>query len=301
MIPNIIHFVFGLDKNFGGKPFSFIHFLAVYSAWKVNRPDKILFHYHYEPDTVWWKQAREYVQLNQIDVPDEVFGNPISHFAHKADVVRLRQLMEHGGVYLDLDVFCLNPFAPLFDHEMVMGRQAGTGLCNAVLLADGRSQFLAKWYDRYRDFNKELWSQHSVMLPFELWRKYPDQIHVEGPYSFFYPVFNEPAGAYLWAQRVSPRHRTLWMCRRLMDYFRQPANFRSPLRCIAHTLKPAAWHERMLSRAYCVHLWEQLWWDKYLKDFSPRRILEGSSGFARVCRAVIGEEELARVARIYND
>jgi hypothetical protein len=301
MIPNTIHFVFGLDKNFGGKPFSFLHFSAVYSAWKVNRPDKILFHYHYEPDTVWWREAKRYVQPNRVEIPDEVFGNPISHFAHKADVIRLRQLMEHGGIYMDLDVVSLNSFGSLRDHEMVMGQQAGTGLCNAVILAAAGSRFLKMWYESYKAFNKDEWSRHSVMLPFELWRDHPDCIHVEGPYSFFYPVFNEPAGAYLWAQKVSPKHRVGWMCRRMLGRFREPANFHSPLRCIGHTLRTTAWHERMLSRSYCVHLWEQLWWDKYLKDFSPSRILEGASSFARVFRNMMGEAELVRVARIWNE
>jgi hypothetical protein len=63
---------------------------------------------------------------------------------------------------------------------------------------------------------------------------------------------------------------------------------------------PAAWHERTLSRAYCVHFWEKLWWDEYIKDFSPAHILKGSSSFARVCRTVIGEEELEKAARIYD-
>jgi hypothetical protein len=300
MIPNIIHFVFGLDKDFGGKPFSFLHYLAVYSAWKVNRPDKILFHYHYEPDTVWWKEAKPYVQLNKVDVPEEVFGNPISHFAHKADIIRLRQLMEHGGVYLDLDVLCLNPFSPLLSHRMVMAPQAGRGLCNAVLLAEAKSEFLAKWYDAYRTFDKEVWDWHSVQLPFDLWRQHPDLIHVEGPYSFFYPLHDEPASMYLWSRRVSHRYKFSWMHLRLQEHSGGPARLRSPLRYIAHTLLPMMWHERRLSRAYCVHLWESVWWDMYLRDFSPAYILKGSSGFARVCRTVIGEEELTRVARIYD-
>jgi hypothetical protein len=293
-----MHFVFGLDEKFGGKPFSFIHFLAVYSAWKVNRPDRILFHYHYEPDTVWWREAKKYVQLNKVEIPDRIFGNPITHFAHKADVIRLQQLQEHGGIYLDLDVICLNPFRPLLGHEMVMGNQAGTGLCNAVILANAESEFLRMWYDRYKGFNKDLWSRHSVTLPFELSQGHPNLIHVEGPYSFFYPVFNEPVVACLWARSVPFRHKVLWMYRRTLDHFRGPGSARSPLRCIAHTLRSAAWHERTLSRSYCVHLWEQLWWDKYLKDFSPASIMEGASGFARVCRSMIGKEELARIAGI---
>lgn len=34
----------------------------------------------------------------------EVFGNPVWHYAHKADVIRLEALKEFGGIYLDVDV-----------------------------------------------------------------------------------------------------------------------------------------------------------------------------------------------------
>ncbi|MCU0914607.1 MAG: hypothetical protein MUC88_08600 [Planctomycetes bacterium] len=296
MIPNTIHFIFGLDEKFGGKPFSFLHFLAVYSAWKVNRPVDILVHYHYEPDTVWWREARKYVRLNRVKVPTEVFGNPLTHFAHKADVIRLEQLQQHGGIYLDLDVVCLNPFGPLLGHPMVMGCQAGTGLCNAVILADPHSEFLRVWRDSYRTFDQHDWSRHSVLLPFRLAQEHPDWIHVEGPYSFFYPVFNEPVRGDLWARPPLLRHRLIWVGKRLLDYAGQPRSFHTPLRYIGHTLRPGRWHERTLARAYCVHLWEQLWWEPYLKDFTAARILQGASGFARVFRDALGRDELERLA-----
>lgn len=31
-IPNIVHFVFGMDQNFGGVPFGFQHYLSIYSG-----------------------------------------------------------------------------------------------------------------------------------------------------------------------------------------------------------------------------------------------------------------------------
>ena len=49
MIPNIIHFIYGLDPSFGGKPFMLFHYLAIKSAYEVNKPDKIYFVYAYEP------------------------------------------------------------------------------------------------------------------------------------------------------------------------------------------------------------------------------------------------------------
>lgn len=32
VVPNIVHFVFGMDETFGGKPFAFAHYLSMYSG-----------------------------------------------------------------------------------------------------------------------------------------------------------------------------------------------------------------------------------------------------------------------------
>lgn len=99
MIPNIIHFVFGLDKNFGNKPFGLTHYLAIKSAHVVNNPVKIQFFYRYEPIGEWWEKAKPFVEPIQITVPRKIFGNKLYHFAHKADVVRLLVLGNYG-VYI---------------------------------------------------------------------------------------------------------------------------------------------------------------------------------------------------------
>ena len=63
MIPNIIHFIVGLEEKFGNAPFSLIHFLAILSAKKVNNPEKIYFHYAYEPEGKWWEKAKPYFYI----------------------------------------------------------------------------------------------------------------------------------------------------------------------------------------------------------------------------------------------
>ena len=41
MIPNIFHFVFGMAPDFGGKPFSLVHYLSVKSALTLNQPELV--------------------------------------------------------------------------------------------------------------------------------------------------------------------------------------------------------------------------------------------------------------------
>lgn len=90
MIPNIFHFVFGMSPDFGGKPFSLVHYLAVRSAVELNKPEAALFHYQYEPAGEWWEKAKPLLKLNKISSPDSVSDNKLYHVAHKADVLRLR-------------------------------------------------------------------------------------------------------------------------------------------------------------------------------------------------------------------
>jgi hypothetical protein len=90
MIPNILHFVFGMAPDFGGKPFSLVHYLSVKSAVELNKPSVAYFHYQYEPNGEWWQKAKQLLTLNKITAPESFMGQPLYHVAHKADVVRLQ-------------------------------------------------------------------------------------------------------------------------------------------------------------------------------------------------------------------
>jgi hypothetical protein len=102
-------------------------------------------------------------------------------YAHKADVIRLEVLLEHGGIYLDIDTFVLRPFADysLMLHDVVMGMEARqlnflrlpmsddemdpTGLCNAIIIARKGAEFLHRWMDTYDGFVEKHWAEHSVV------------------------------------------------------------------------------------------------------------------------------------------
>jgi hypothetical protein len=59
-IPPIVHYVHGLSKDFGGKPFGFAQFVAVNSMFDNLHPDKVMVWYKYEPQGWWWNKAKEY-------------------------------------------------------------------------------------------------------------------------------------------------------------------------------------------------------------------------------------------------
>ncbi len=120
MIPNILHFVFGMAPDFGGKPFSLAHYLSLRSAIALNEPDAAIFYYQYEPTGEWWDKAKRHLVLHKVKAPDEFMDRPLYHVAHKADVVRLQALKEHGGIYMDLDTISVKPLSDLLNDSFVL-------------------------------------------------------------------------------------------------------------------------------------------------------------------------------------
>lgn len=249
MIPNIFHLCYGMAEDFGGKPFSLVHYMAIKSAYETNKPDKMYFYYKYEPKGEWWEKSLPMIEKVLIEPPDEIFGNKLYHVAHKADVVRLNALIENGGIYLDLDTITKKSFLPLLNNKFVIGRQGrwrNMGLCNAVMMAEKNSEFLKLWlssYDTFRSKGKDkFWAEHSVKLPSILAKKHPELLQIEPYNSFHYPVYYPLS---------------------LKKIFVQCNDYKD---------------------AYCHHLWEGGSWDKYLSKLNVKDIKEKDTTYNIIAR-----------------
>ncbi len=246
-IPKIVHYVFGLAADFGGKPWSLVHHACVQSAIHRIAPEAIYLYYEFEPSGSWWELTRPLVTPVPIAAPQEIFGNPLPHFAHRADILRLQKLIELGGIYLDADVLVHRSFDDLLDYPMVLGAEGeggSIGLGNAVMLAERNAPFLQRWLDSYRSFRSigrdDFWSEHSVQVPARLAAEFPDEIKVLSDRAFFWP---------------------LWTEEHLDWIFKSSA----PL---------------PMAEAYASHLWETLAWD-FLRDLTPGRVRGRDTNFHR--------------------
>jgi len=274
MIPNILHFVFGMAADFGGKPFSLVHYLSVRSAVELNQPTAAYFHYQYEPTGEWWERAKPFLTLNKITAPDSIMGNKLYHVAHKADVVRLNVLKETGGIYMDLDTISVRPLTDLLGHSFAIGQElkpvyvpknwrqrikyqlkksfgnlkanATTGLCNAVLLSEKDSAFVNLWLKEYKNFRStgrdKYWNEHSVQVPLRLAEQYPQYITKLSPYAFHYPLY-DAAG--------------------LRAMFAEVTTF---------------------PEAYLHHLWESFAWDQYMSKLTANDILHKDTTYNLLAR-----------------
>src|SRR5215475_5367805 len=99
-IPKILHYCFGFHRSFGGKPWSMVYFVCVKSAIERIKPDQAFIYYEFEPKGPWWEQTCKIATPVKMRAPRHIFGNPLYHPAHRADVVRLEVLIRQGGIYL---------------------------------------------------------------------------------------------------------------------------------------------------------------------------------------------------------
>ncbi len=248
-IPNLFHFVFGLRPQ--TEPMHIVHYLCLESCRRVHRPDTILFHYRHEPFGPWWDRIRPYLALRRINDDGDLLdmrryqeteeGRFIQRagwqYAHEADVIRLHALLEHGGVYADMDSLFIQPMpSRLYRHDFVMGEEAALpgpdgvlrpSLCNALMLSRPGAAYAQRWLDGIATAFDGTWSRHSCQQAARLWYEMPDSVHVV-PERYFYRHPPTRAGLVGLLEQVD------------LD----------------------------LQEVYSLHLWAHLWWDAWRTDFT---------------------------------
>ena len=251
MIPNKLHFVFGLSENFGGKPWGLCHYLAVKSAIEVNKPEKAYLYYKHKPSGEWFEKIEDQLELIRIEPPKEIFGNPLLHIAHQTGVIRLQVLLEEGGIYMDVDTISVKPFTPLLSNKCVLGIQGQPngqieGLCDGVILAEPNSEFIHHWLLSYQSHKSkgrdQYWDEHAVKMPYHLSTQYPELLHVEPYNSFHYPLYHNIG---------------------VEDLFKNNLTF---------------------PEAYCHHVWETVSWDPFLKNLTPDYIKTHNTTYNKIAR-----------------
>ncbi len=274
-IPNIIHFVYGLIPQ--TEEFHLYQYLAIESAIKVNKPEKVYFYYNHEPYGYWWDKIKKSIILEKINPPQTIFKNRLQHYAHQADIIRLQKLYERGGIYLDIDTICVNSFSNLLHYDFVMDKQFSYGstesepygLCNAVLLSKKESSFCKRWLDSYESFRSngrdDYWDEHSVILPYKLSKEFPNEIHVMNGNSFFYPLWDDIKEV-LFNNNFSQTQK---------DYYK-----------------------KIVQNSYCMHLWDT-YSHSTLIELNEKRIFEENTLYNILVRKFI-KNKLSLVFLTYN-
>ncbi len=219
----LLHLIYGLKEN---ERFHYFHWALIERMINTIKPDRILFHYTYEPQGYYWEKIRKKVQIVMVP-PFQYYGLAyLRHYAHKADVIRLLALHEMGGLYLDIDTLVFKSFDDLFSpNQLILGleRLPGSaepaGLCNAVILAPPNHDGIRAWLRSYMYFRgkpRKHWEEHSVTLPFSLLKQRSD-VKVLDSHCFFEigheeaNLFFDPDQAAIASDRVADSYsQHLW-------------------------------------------------------------------------------------------
>jgi uncharacterized protein (DUF1919 family) len=213
-IPDIVHFIFGLKEQ--TQSFLFCYYLAVYSAYIINKPEQIYLYHHYPVYGQWWDKLTQDIPVLKIivvDLPTHIGNKVIKKTAHRADKLRMDILFEQGGVYMDIDTISIRPYKHLLKHDVVLGKQFSLryrktikdnqpsiqaeayigGICNAIMFTKPKSDFFKLWLQQYESaFEPDKWEEASIFLPYQLHQTHPELATVLEPDVFFMPTCFEP-------------------------------------------------------------------------------------------------------------
>ncbi|MCC6620854.1 MAG: hypothetical protein IT385_06345 [Deltaproteobacteria bacterium] len=192
-IPRHFHFVWLRPRR---EPLPLPWYLALASCFAVNAPERVSLYVLEEPVGDLWDRIKGRLDMQRVALRPEVEAVPATsplrrfRWAHHADFIRLDKLLDHGGVYADLDTLFVRPLPErLFDERFVIGHEAPVdgrpSLSNCLMLAEPGSELVARWRRAMSAaFDGRSWTGHSCELITRLVDQHPELAHVEPMRSF---------------------------------------------------------------------------------------------------------------------
>lgn len=234
-VPKIAHFV-----SIGGE-FPFFQYLSLKSIQLYFQPKTINVYNETKFYGRYWDMALS--ELKNLNFKNHnlnltnINGTAIRFGAHKSDWIRINEIYKEGGLYIDTDVWLLQPLDRFEQNQVTMGYQNAKKreLPNAAIMAMPKAKFVERLLNTYyNDYRPNDWDYNSVRIPGKLATKFPDEIWVENTtwmrpnwkelnmiYDKLIPNFHEKYMLHLWhtahqriSQRVDLKHLTpedLWL------------------------------------------------------------------------------------------
>lgn len=206
MIPNIFHFI-----NIGPREFNMMHFLAIYTAKQLNNPDAIYVYVdHEQQNNIYWNILKDLgVNFTFIEAPTEHKGVKLDTYQYKADIIRMEKLIEHGGIYMDLDVLSLKSLSKFRQYKVVLGSEKSNdpesydindfaSITNAIIMCEPDNKYIKDWYDQIgENLVDKPWAYHAVCLPKDILISGTYDVHLEKTNTFMPFCFRNP---YVWSE-----------------------------------------------------------------------------------------------------
>ena len=113
------------------------------ASWREHMP---------EYEIIEWNEKN--FDIDKYEYTRNVYSQ--KKWAFVADYARLVILREHGGIYLDTDMFVLKSFDDFLNNELVLGKEDNVHISAGMVAAAPRNVFIGKCLDYYNANTKTL-------------------------------------------------------------------------------------------------------------------------------------------------
>ncbi|XP_075729564.1 uncharacterized protein LOC119163693 isoform X1 [Rhipicephalus microplus] len=162
IVPDIVHFV-----RYNKTEIKFVDVIGFRSMYLNHRPEKIYVHCSPCGFTGNYSRLLEGINFTFISTafPKEIFNISIQERYHATDVVRLRALLQYGGIYVDSDVFVVQSLRRYLRYEATISCGPGVNMGNMLMIFHKNSRFLRLYLNTYRQLNDSIWYYNAGVLP----------------------------------------------------------------------------------------------------------------------------------------
>jgi hypothetical protein len=191
VVPNVVHFIWFAPDN--TKQLTFLNYISIVSAHRIQKPDLIVFHCNHLPAGQWWERLWREVPLKIVhrDPPEYIHNQRLYHIYHQGDIAKMEILLEYGGIYLDYDVIVVNSLDPVRRYDATLGKEKPPKFIAGIIVARKGSTFLRLLYESYRaNYRPWDWDYNCARVAYQLYLRRPDLLHVE-PFRFTTPDWQD--------------------------------------------------------------------------------------------------------------
>ncbi|CAF0870043.1 unnamed protein product [Adineta steineri] len=135
---------------------------AIPSSWKKASQTCQDFHPNYEYRLWTDADARRLIEKEFPCLLSTFDSYPYD--IQRADVIRLIVLYVYGGIYLDLDIICLQSLDQLRTFEFVIPKTMPVGLSNDFIVAQPRHPFLLQILNNLPKYNRNYFTKYSTVM-----------------------------------------------------------------------------------------------------------------------------------------
>lgn len=183
LVPNIVHYVLLKENISETAQLDFISATCILSAYLNQNPEKVILHTNANHFTgKYWNITSSILGSrlvrNPVSRPTHVFGSPLSSIFHASDVIRIKVLLEQGGIFLDLDTFLVRKLDEFFKFDVTLGWPESQNIGTQIILAKAGAKFIDLWLQSYKDYRASMWYYNAGELPTQvILARNPSLIH----------------------------------------------------------------------------------------------------------------------------